>query len=100
MPLTATTRHRWHTAGNQSQRIAARLDTWAASKPPGTIVPADDVIVKWYPDIDGSNGQPCQAIPATVRRAIRLLADRAILHRDDQTGHYHVTAPRPALKVS
>jgi hypothetical protein len=100
MPLPDTTRRRWHTAGNQSQRIAARLDTWAASKPPGTIVPADDVIVKWYPVIDGSNGQPWQVTPATVRRAIRLLADRAILQRDEQTGHYHVAAPRPALQVS
>jgi hypothetical protein len=34
--------------------------------------------------------------PATVRRAIRLLADRSILHRTRDTGHYHVSATRPA----
>lgn len=96
MPLPDTTRHRWNTAGNKSQRVAARLDTWAARQPPGTIVPAADVIIAMFPTITGQNALPWENTPACVQRAIRLLADRHILRRDHDTGHYHVAAIEPA----
>jgi hypothetical protein len=95
--LPDTTRHRWDTTGTKSQRVAVRLDTWAARQPPETIVPASDVIITWFPVIAGQTGQRANNDTATVRRAIRLLADRNILHRNRDTGHYHVSATQPAL---
>ena len=100
MTIPETTLHRWSAAGTKSQKVAAWLAAWAARQPPGTIVPADDVIISKVPEVTAQNGTPSANNPTCTRRAIRLLADRAILHRDEQTGHYHVAAPRPALKVS
>jgi hypothetical protein len=94
--LHDTTRRRWDTQGNKSQRVAVRLDAWAARQPPETIVPADDVIIAWFPEVAGQTGKRSRNDPPTVRRAIRLLADRSILHRNRDTGHYHVSATQQA----
>jgi len=99
MPLRDNDRHRWHTAGNKSQRIAAHLDEWAASKPPGTLVPAEDVIIAWHPNVLGRHGELSRTTRYVVRRAVQLLEVRAILHRDRDNGHYYVSATRPAIEV-
>ena len=90
------TLHRWATAGNKSQRVAAWLARWADLQPPGTIVPADDVIIARLPEFTGQHGMPSPNNPACTRRAIRLLAGRHVLHRDRDTGHYHVAATATA----
>ena len=95
MTIPDATLHRWATAGNKSQKVAAWLAEWAARQPPGTIVPADDIIIARLPEITGQHGHPTANNPATARRAIRLLADRHVLHRDRHTGHHHVTASTP-----
>ena len=93
MPAVAdATLTRWAAAGNKSQKVAA----WAASQPPGTIVPADDVLIARLPEITGQYGFTSANNPACTRRAIRLLADRHVLRRDRDTGHYHVAATGPA----
>jgi len=100
MPLTATTRRKWTNEGNKSQRVALYLDEWAARQEPGTIVPADDVIVARYPSMTGRRGEVWTTTRANARRAVELLAERAVLHRDRNTGHYHVSATRPAFQVT
>ena len=91
-----TTLRRWAATGNKSQQVAAWLAAWAAAQAPGTIVPADDVIIARLPEITGQYGFTSANTPACTRRAIRLLADRHVLRRDRDTGHYHVAATGPA----
>ncbi len=79
------------TTPTRSQQIAAHLTRWAATTPPGTIVPAPDVITARLT----TTMTVTNPTPACVSRAIRLLAERGILTRDNDTGHYHVTAPAP-----
>jgi len=84
MPVPPATLTRWHTHGTKSQQVAAHLATWAARQPPGTIVPAADVIIHNLPTVTS---------PVSVTRAMRLLADEGVLRRDEVTGHYHVPPP-------
>jgi excisionase family DNA binding protein len=88
------TRRRWDASGNKSQCAALLIGQWAHGQPPGTIIPADDVLITRYPKVYDCYGMPSASNPATIHRAIRLLADMQILHRDPGTGHYHV-APAP-----
>jgi hypothetical protein len=81
----------WATSGSKSQQIAAHLARWAATSPPGTIVPAPDVIITRLT----ATMTITDPTTATVSRAVRLLADHGILHRDNHTGHYHVTPAQP-----
>jgi len=95
MTIPDATLRRWGTAGNKSEKVAAWLAGWAARQPPGTIVPADDVLIARLPEVTAHNGVPSANNPACTRRAIRLLADRHVLARDHDTGHYHVAATAP-----
>jgi hypothetical protein len=85
---------RWAASGTKSQQIAAHLAQWAATTPPGAIVPAPDVIIARLTATMTITGPTT----ATVNRAITLLANRGILHRDNHTGHYHVTPAQPATQ--
>ena len=98
MTIPDATLRRWGTAGNKSEKVAAWLAGWAARQPPGTIVPADYVIIiiARLPEITGQDGFPSAHNPACTRRAIRLLADRHVLRRDRDTNPYHVAATTPA----
>jgi len=100
MPLTELTRRKWTTEGNKAQRVALYLDAWAASQQPGTIVPADDVIVSRFPTMTGRNGEVWLTTRVNARRAVELLAQRAVVHRDRDTGHYHVSETKPAFQVT
>jgi len=53
-----------------------------------------------HPSLTGTNGQNWPTTPEVARRAIRLLADFHVLRRDDRNGHYYVSGPLAALKVS
>ena len=90
------TRRRWEASGNKSQRAALHIAAWAATRPPGTIVPAIDVLIAANPKVNDRYGMPSPNNPAAIRRAISLLAGMGILHRDRDTGHYHVAATGPA----
>jgi len=86
-----TTPRAWAASGSKSQQIAAHLARWAATAPPGTIVPAPDVIIARLT----TSMTITDPTTTCVNRAITLLADRGILHRDNHTGHYHVTPAQP-----
>ena len=100
MPLREIDRHRWHTAGTKSQRLAAILDEWAAGQDAGSIVPAEDVIISWHPKVHGRKGEFSVTTREVVRRAMVLLEIRAVLHRDRINGHYYVSARRAEIHVS
>jgi hypothetical protein len=87
MPVPPATLTRWQTKGTKSQQVAAHLAAWAARQPPGTIVPAPDVIIRDLPTLTS---------PVSVARALRLLADEGVLRRDERTGHHHVAPAEPA----
>lgn len=61
--IPEATLHQWSNTGNKSQKVAAWLAAWAASQPPGTIVPADDVIIARFPDISTQTASPPPTTP-------------------------------------
>jgi hypothetical protein len=78
-PATIT---RWHTTGTKSQQVAAHLYTWATRQPPGTIVPAPDIIIRDLPTITSP-------ISVTLSRAHARASARvgplARVRRDNKT---------------
>jgi hypothetical protein len=100
VPLPDATRRRWEASGSKTQRVALLIGQWAEQQPPGTIVPADDVLISRYPKVNDRYGTPSLNNRITVGRAITILERMHILHRNRDTGHYHVAATEPAATTA